>query len=161
MRCLHYHKLVNMIKAKPRTVFPFPVWGAPTICWCSWYSCVWESPVVQWEKGGQGVQGFLKLPTSWAKLLCVNGIALAEEKKLQPQEMSVTLTRSRERRNKWMEVCVQVLACISRASVLSLERGGPAPTATPSPWAPKMLLDPGFCPLRWMGACFSLIPGSV
>lgn len=79
-------------------------------------------------------------------------LALAGEKKLQPQAMSVTLTRSRERRNKRIEVCDQVLACISRVSVLSLERGGPAPTATPSPWAPKMLLDPGFCPLRWMGA---------
>lgn len=84
-------------------------------------------------------------------------LAVAEEKKLQPQEMSVTLTRSRAGRNKWMEVCDQVLACISRASVLSLERGGPAPTATLSLWALKMLLDPGFwdCPLRWWVLFFS------
>lgn len=65
--------------------------------------------------------------------------------------MSVTLTSSTERRNKWMEVWDLVLACISRASVLTLEHDDSAPTAAPSLLTLKMLLDPGFwdCPLRW------------
>lgn len=106
------------------------------------------------RKVGREFRGFSSCPHLEQSCFVGTALALAGEKKLQPQEMSVTLTRSRERRNKWMEVCDQVLACISRASVLRLERGGPAPTATPSPWAPKMFLDPGFwdCPLRWMGA---------
>lgn len=42
-----------------------------------------------------------------------------------------------------MEVWDLVLACISRASVLTLERDDSAPTAAPSLLALKMLLDPG------------------
>lgn len=57
--------------------------------------------------------------------------------------MSVTLTRSTERRNKWMEVWDLVLACISRASVLTLERDDSAPTKASSLLTLKLLLDSG------------------
>lgn len=151
MRCLHYHKLANMIKAKPWTVFLFPVCGVPTICWCSWYSRVEKVQLFNGRKVGREFMGFSSCPHLEQSCFVWMALALAEEKKLQPQEMYVTLTRSTERRNKWMEVWDLVLACISRASVLTLKCDGPAPTAAPSLLVLKILLDPGFwdCPLRW------------